>query len=1108
MTAPARVRMRGTLAAATALGITAGLAAATAPVAVAADIPVAADEVVIPDPGRAMPREESLVQAGATGYVHRQEGTTGLLWTDAASGTTTTLPTSAQDGHSGIYATTGGGSVTVTDIAKQTTTTIAVPAGQSWSGVYSADGIVTRTPQPDGTSVALTMVRSVDGGIVETPVTGVPEGTGTLIRIGSGQDSRGAILRASSGDLFYLHYATATLAPLPTAFRRASTLRLAPDHVLAWSTGSGTLYTVPRTDASATPETTEVPIPSGFGGRVEFSVLGSRVLFVQPFQPYDKRGVLAQKLQTVPLGGGATTDLLPAATTKFIVGPDGGILTVGGSDASDWAVRRITLGEDGAPRTATVQEVPRVPVTYGGLTLGGGQLSYLADSIPGSVPALFDVDTSATGAPSASAPRLRYRPFGTPNGLRSLGDGNAVYGQKNWVEAPTHDSFRYSELPAPSQVVDAAGRYVLAKSGDMTYATDLDIDNSNESELRLALANSAAALWGSQVWKPAPTKGTVNAYDLAKNTTSPALNIGSACVPSELQAVGRWLYWACAAEAKAGVYDRTLKKSVAVPVGESLLGDGFVVRRDSAAQKLLLTNAATGVTTDFATVPAWTAADGRGTTWTVDKFGANVAFTDAQRNIRVKRVPVAAQPLTLLDTGLIQYEGGTSKLRWRLSRSVGAWSVEIKNPAGKVVRTYRGTAGNGAGVAVDWDSRDDLGRGVENGLYTYVLTAQPADGVGASARGTGNVWAFDVGLTTLPGTYTPVTPARLMDTRSGLGVPKAKIGAGKTVSLKATGAGGVPATGVTAVVLNVTATNATAGSFVSAYPSGTRRVYASNLNFKAGQTSANLVTVPVVNGRIDFYNHSGSVDLLADVAGYYTEGTAGSRYQPVTPKRLMDTRNGTGVAQAKLAANSTVTLPVTEPGATAVVLNVTATNPTATSFVSAYPYGTARTAASNLNFTARQTVPNLVVVPVKDGKVTFYNRAGTVDLLADVAGYYKKDTGSVFTGTQPRRLLDTRIGTGVAKGKVGAGKTVSLDVDPKYTAVVLNVTATNPTATGFVSVYPYGTARTAASNLNFVAGQTVPNLVVVPVKDGKVTFYNHSGTVDLLADMAGYYTGG
>ncbi|MFE8031519.1 hypothetical protein ACFU2K_35375, partial [Streptomyces sp. NPDC057409] len=121
-------------------------------------------------------------------------------------------------------------------------------------------------------------------------------------------------------------------------------------------------------------------------------------------------------------------------------------------------------------------------------------------------------------------------------------------------------------------------------------------------------------------------------------------------------------------------------------------------------------------------------------------------------------------------------------------------------------------------------------------------------------------------------------------------------------------------------------------------------------------------------------------------------------------------------------------------------------------------------------------------------------------------------SGSLYEPVTPSRLMDTRSGTGVPKAKVGAGATVSLTVAGKggvpaagVTAVVLNVTATNPTASTFVSVYPYGTTRTSASNLNVVAGQTVPNLVVVPVKDGKVTFYNRNGSVDLIADVAGFY---
>ncbi|GAA3393914.1 hypothetical protein [Streptomyces roseoviridis] len=129
--------------------------------------------------------------------------------------------------------------------------------------------------------------------------------------------------------------------------------------------------------------------------------------------------------------------------------------------------------------------------------------------------------------------------------------------------------------------------------------------------------------------------------------------------------------------------------------------------------------------------------------------------------------------------------------------------------------------------------------------------------------------------------------------------------------------------------------------------------------------------------------------------GYYVDGP-GSRYEPLVPARLMDTRNGTGVVKAKVGPGRTVTLPVAGRSGvsgidvTAVVLNVTATNTTAPTYVTAYPYGTARPGASHLNVPAGATVPNLVTVPVKDGKVTFYNHAGTTDLIADVQGYFAK----------------------------------------------------------------------------------------------------------------------
>ncbi|MCX5397154.1 peptidoglycan recognition protein [Streptomyces sp. NBC_00102] len=370
-----------------------------------------------------------------------------------------------------------------------------------------------------------------------------------------------------------------------------------------------------------------------------------------------------------------------------------------------------------------------------------------------------------------------------------------------------------------------------------------------------------------------------------------------------------------------------------------------------------------------------------------------------------------------------------------------------------------------------------------------------------------------------PKTFVPLTPQRVMDTRTGLGVPKAKVGATGVVTLQVTGTNGVPATGVGAVVLNVTATSSTAVSYISVYPDGTTRTSASNLNVVEGQTVPNLVVVPVVNGKVDFYNNAGSVNLIADITGYFSTGDQGSTHVNLGPQRVMDTRTGLGVPKAQVGPAGVVTLQVAgvngvpATGVTAVVLNVTATHVSATSFVSVYPDGTTRTSASNLNVVEGQTVPNLVIVPVVNGKVSFYNNAGSVDLIADITGYFTSGGGGAsHVNLGPRRVMDTRTGLGVPQAQVGPAGVVTLQVAgvngvpaSGVTAVVLNVTATHVSATSFVSVYPDGTTRTSASNLNVVKGQTVPNLVIVPVVNGKVSFYNNAGSVDLIADITGYF---
>ena len=366
-----------------------------------------------------------------------------------------------------------------------------------------------------------------------------------------------------------------------------------------------------------------------------------------------------------------------------------------------------------------------------------------------------------------------------------------------------------------------------------------------------------------------------------------------------------------------------------------------------------------------------------------------------------------------------------------------------------------------------------------------------------------------------------VAPERILDTRIALGAPAQKLGANAALSLQVTGRSGVPAAGVSAVVLNVTVTEPTADSFLTVWPAGAARPLASNLNFRPGQNVPNLVTVKVgAGGQVSIYNLAGATHVVADASGWY--GADGAGYTSLTPARILDSRSGDGWPAAKLGPDATRSLQVTgrggvpAAGVSAVVLNVTVTEPTADSFLTAWPTGQARPLVSNLNFVPGLTVPNLVVVKVgAGGQVDLYNNVGATHLVADVAGWFGPEggAGSGFWPVPPQRILDTRSGNGAPVGKLGPGAALKLQVTGRggvppagVSAVVLNVTVTEPTAESFLTVWPAGAARPLASNLNYMADKTVPNLVVVKVgAGGVVDLYNFSGATHVVADVAGWY---
>jgi hypothetical protein len=378
--------------------------------------------------------------------------------------------------------------------------------------------------------------------------------------------------------------------------------------------------------------------------------------------------------------------------------------------------------------------------------------------------------------------------------------------------------------------------------------------------------------------------------------------------------------------------------------------------------------------------------------------------------------------------------------------------------------------------------------------------------------------------------FAPLQPGRLLDTRPGgatidtLSARGGVVGAGGTVEFRVIGRADVPATGVRAVVLNVTAIGEEDGGYVTVFPTGSQQPTASNINYEPGQPTANLVVAPVgQDGKVSIYVSS-KAHLIADVQGWFSQDPGFTSLQPA---RLLDTRPGgetidtVSSAAGAVAAETLVSVKVVgrgsvpTSGAKAVVLNVTAIGESDGGYVTVFPKGTTQPTASNINYQAGQPRANLVVAPVgADGEVSIYV-SSKAHVIADVQGWFSQDPG--FTSLQPARLLDTRANAPTVdtlqsgRGALNADGILELPVVNRggvpatgAGAVVINVTAIGETDGGYVTVFPAGSFQPNASNLNYPVGQPTANLVVAPINNGKVSLYV-SSKAHLIVDVQGWF---
>jgi alpha-tubulin suppressor-like RCC1 family protein len=376
--------------------------------------------------------------------------------------------------------------------------------------------------------------------------------------------------------------------------------------------------------------------------------------------------------------------------------------------------------------------------------------------------------------------------------------------------------------------------------------------------------------------------------------------------------------------------------------------------------------------------------------------------------------------------------------------------------------------------------------------------------------------------------FKPLPPARVLDTRPGPDPgPKGIVPRRGSIDVQITGVGGVPTTGVYAVVLNVTIAGSLDRGFVTAYPAGTPRPTASNINVTGpGRTAPNSVIVPLSpTGKITLYAHGGG-DLIADVFGYFqqTGSSDTGRLIGITPARVFDTRPDQPAPgpKGKLTAGQTIEVKVTgalgvpSRGVSAVVLNVTAAEATDRGFITVFPGNVIRPGTSNINLSGPgATRPNTVIVPVSpSGTVKFFSQNGA-HLLADVTAYFTDATAEdtddgLFVRFDPTRLLDSRSPNPApipAGGETSFAVTGRLGIPTTANAVALNLTATDTLGRGFVTGWPSDENRGNTSNLNVPgAGETIANLAILPLRQpsGRISLFTQKGA-NLIADASGYF---
>ncbi|MGI5376820.1 FG-GAP repeat domain-containing protein [Streptomyces sp. CA-251387] len=705
--------------------------------------------VTLIDPSSTTPRTDRPYVDGDSGFLHWQTGRTGLLWTDHATGKTVTVENAdgvytpvanckymGWDCYTAWYGTDSDLVALPTSTSDEFATlwdpATATSRKVSWStthGDYVAlagNTIVTR----------LSLIDKVDGAWRVRRVTGDTANAqaGNVLAA----DSSGVFVKNSTfGSLHYIDIESAVSTKVFTGAGNSPRYVMSADRLGWYDDGLAELHLKSRTDLTAAEQVVALPSHPG-------ALDGPPVLIGDWLLLPLSSSSLGSKLLAVDVDDPSVQQtLLTSAGEYTLAAGDGTALVTGGTGATDWWVQRVSQAEDGSLRLEKVHQSPAVENAKTGIVLNRGSLR-VAEDDPDTTAHLTSVRTLTTNGSTeltAAEPTESGKVYSpvcpyagtTCSALWPNLDGRDVYLGNYYYDAELKQDRLVAigghELEfgtTGGSIVDAADDYAVYNSGGTTPAQYVGEFGQGQ---KLKRSVRAAALNGSTLWSATTTAGTLTSYSIPLGKTLATVTVPAlACVPSELQAAGRWVYWACGADS-AGVYDTKAGTSTAVTPGDVLLGDGFTVRHDHATGTLVLTEAATGTTRTIASGLA-----DKGLTvdrryrWTVDEYTGLVAWFDDYERTHVTTTGITPSAVTAFKSSATSYVDPATPFEgsWVLSRPVTSWSLTFTSvqsgATGKASRTFTGGA-TPERVGVSWNGKTASGAYFPNGAFKWTLKA-------------------------------------------------------------------------------------------------------------------------------------------------------------------------------------------------------------------------------------------------------------------------------------------------------------------------------------------------------------------------------------------------